>query len=259
MGKPTIYPSMAEAVADFKSDSMLMIPGFGPGSPHNLMTALYHQGATGLTTVSNGVGFPSADPRMKGLGDLVGEGRVKKVIAAFTASTRPSRASTAEDMIRGGALEAELSPQGTLAERIRAGGAGIPAFFTPAGVGTLVATGKETREFGGRTYLMEHALFADYAFIRAHRADTAGNLIFRLSARNFNPIMAMAARTTIVEVEEPIVPAGELDPDRIHLPGIYVHRLVQIPPDGIFAVNRQAMVGLAQQRAASPPGGDLPR
>lgn len=259
MGKPTIYASMAEAVADVRDDTMLMIPGFGPGSPHNLMTALYYQGAKGLTTVSNGVGFPSADPRMRGLGDLVMEGRVKKVIAAFTASTRPSRAGTAEELIRSGALEAEVTPQGTLAERIRAGGAGIPAFYTPAGVGTLVAEGKETRDFDGRTYLMETALIADYAFIRAHRADTAGNLIFRLAARNFNPIMAMAARTTIVEVEEPIVPAGELDPDHIHLPGIYVHRLVQIPPDGIFSVNRQAMVGLQQARAGSPPGGDLPR
>ena len=259
MGKPTICASMAEAVADFKNDSMLMIPGFGPGSPHNLMTALYYQGATGLTTVSNGVGFPSADERMKGLGDLVMEGRVKKVIAAFTASTRPSRAGSAEELIRSGAVEADLSPQGTLAERIRAGGAGIPAFYTPAGVGTLLAEPKEKRTFNGREYLMEHALFADYAFIRAHKADTAGNLIFRLSARNFNPIMAMAARTTIVEVEQPIVEAGELDPDQIHLPGVYVKRLVQIPPDGIFAVNRQAMVGMQQARAASPPGGDLPR
>ena len=152
-------------------------------------------------------------------------------------------------------MEAELSPQGTLAERIRAGGAGIPAFYTPAAVGTLLAEGRETRFFNGREYLLEEALFADYAFIRAWKADTAGNLIYRLAARNFNPIMAMAARNVIVEVEQPIVPAGELDPDTIHTPGIYVNSLVQIPPDGIFAVNRQRMVGVQPQAAQAVAAG----
>jgi len=250
MARPAIVASMEEAVADVFDGATIMIPGFGPGSPWNLLTALYYQGATDLTTISNGVGFPTGVERPRSAGDLVMEGRVKKVIAAFTASTRPSRAGTAEQMIREGQMEAELSPQGTLAERIRAGGAGIPAFYTPAGVGTLIAEGKEVRQFNGRDYLMEEALFGDFAFIRAWKADTAGNLIYRLSARNFNPIMAMAATTTIVEVEQPIVPAGELDPDSIHTPGVYVHRLVQIPEDGFFAVNRQQLVGQAAAQAA---------
>jgi len=255
MARPTIFATMQEAVADIPDGSSLMIPGFGPGSPWNLMTALYRQGAKDLTTISNGVGFPTGSPDMRSMGDLVMEGRVKKVIAAFTASTRPSRAGTAEDLIRSGAMEAELTPQGTLAERIRAGGAGIPAFYTPAAVGTLLAEGRETRVFNGREYLLEEALFADYAFIRAWKADTAGNLIYRLSARNFNPIMAMAARNVIVEVEQPIVPAGELDPDTIHTPGIYVNSLVQIPPDGIFAVTRQRMVGVQPQAAQAVAAG----
>jgi 3-oxoacid CoA-transferase A subunit len=237
---------MREAVADFPDGSSLFIPGFGPGSPWNLMAALYEQGATGITAASNGVGFSMADPQLRGLGDMVMDGRVKKVYAAFTASTRPSRAGSAEALIRDHVLEAELVPQGTLAERIRAGGAGIPAFYTPAGVGTLLAEGKEHRVFNGREYVLEEALFFDYAFIRAWKADTAGNLIYRLAARNFNPIMAMAARTVIVEVEEPIVEAGELSPDHIHTPGVYVHRLVQIPPDGVFAVDRSRMMGAAR-------------
>ncbi|MCA9857529.1 MAG: CoA transferase subunit A, partial [Dehalococcoidia bacterium] len=141
-------------------------------------------------------------------------------------------------LIRSGEVEAELVPQGTLAERIRAGGAGIPAFYTPAAVGTRLAEGRETRDFDGRTYLMETALFADYSFIRAYKADTAGNLVFRRSARNFNPIMAMAARCTIVEVEQPIVEAGEIDPDQVHTPGIFVHRLVHIPTGGVLRVAR---------------------
>lgn len=234
MPRPVIFESMREAVADMPDGASLMLPGFGPGTPTNLMVALWEQGATDLTCISNGIGFASTDERMRGLGDLVDAGRVRKVIAAFTASTRPSRAGTAEDLIRAGALEAELTPQGTLAERIRAGGAGIPAFFTPAGVGTMTADGKEHRDFAGRTHVMETSLFADYAFVRAWKADTAGNLVYRRAARNFNPIMAMAARVTIVEVEEPIVPAGELDPDQVHTPGLYVHRLVRIPSGGIL-------------------------
>lgn len=234
MTRTHIVESMDAAVADIPDGATLMIPGFGPGGPVNLMAALFRQGATGLTTISNGVGMAATDERMRGLGDLVLSGRVKKVIAAFTASPRPSRVGTAEELVRSGVLEAELVPQGTLAERIRAGGAGVPAFYSPAGVGTLTAVGKEHREFDGRVHVLEHALFADVALIRAWKADTAGNLVYRRAARNFNPIMAMAARLTIVEVELPIVPAGEIDPDQVHTPGIYVHRLVQIPPGGVI-------------------------
>ena len=241
MQKTTIHESMTSAVADIPDGIMLMIGGFaGAGFPWNLLSALYNQGAKDLTTVSNGVGFPSDREDARGLGDFVVDGRVKKVIASFTAATRPSRPGTAEVAIRSGEMEADLSPQGTLAERIRSGGAGIPAFYTPAAVGTRVAEGKEVRTFDGRDYVMETALFADYAFIRASRADTAGNLVFRRSAQNFNDPMAMAAEHVIVEVEHPIVPAGEIDPDHIHLPGVYVERLVQIPEDGIIRVQRQA-------------------
>ena len=249
MRRPNVCATMDEALAGFPDGASLMIPGFGPGSPWNLMGALHRQGAKDLTTISNGVGFASDGDAPRGLGDLVAEGRVKKVIAAFTASTRPSRTGTAEEAIATGRIEAELTPQGTLAERIRAGGAGIPAFFTPAGVGTDLAEGKEHRDFSGRRYVMEEALFADFAFIRAWKADTAGNLIYRLAARNFNPIMAMAADCTIVEVEEPIVEAGELDPDHIHTPGVYVDRMVQIPPDGIFVAARRAAQAAPQQSA----------
>lgn len=241
MARPMICATMAEAVADIPDGIMLLIPGFGPGTPLNLLTALYHQGATHLTAVSNGIGFPSSstDGR-KGLGELIADGRVKKVIAAFTAPTHPSQAGPAVELIRVGKLQAELVPQGTLAERVRAGGAGIPAVYLPAGVGTLLAEGKEHREFDGEMYTLERAIFADYAFIRAWRADTAGNLIYRLAARNFNPVFATGARHTIVEVEEPIVPAGTLRPDEIHTPGVYVERLVQIPPEGYFHNERPA-------------------
>ena len=245
MRQPVVYESMADAVADIPDGVSLMIPGFGgAGSPWNLLTALYHQGATDLTSISNGIGFATGRDDVRALGDFVEAGRVKKSIASFTAATRPSRPGIAEVMVREGAMEAELTPQGTLAERIRSGGAGIPAFYTPAGAGTRIAEGKEVRSFDGRDYLLETALLADYAFIRAWKADTAGNLIYRRAARNFNPIMAMAAACTIVEVEEPIVPAGELDPDHIHTPGLYVHRLVQIPEDGLFWVDRRALQGL---------------
>ncbi len=244
MPRPKICASLEEAVADIPDGITLIIPGFGgTGMPWNLLTALYHQGAKGITAVSNGVGTASADGKMKGLADLVEAGRVKKVIASFTAATHPSRVSKPEQMVRDGVLEAELVPQGTLAERIRAGGAGIPAFYTPAGVGTLLSEGKEHREFDGETYVLEEAIFADYALIRAWKADTAGNLVFRHAGRNYNPIAAMAAQHVIVEVEEPILEAGELDPDEIHCPGIYVERLVSILPHGVVRV----------QRAEAPP------
>ncbi|MQA01165.1 MAG: 3-oxoacid CoA-transferase subunit A [Dehalococcoidia bacterium] len=246
MARPAICSSMEEAVADIPDGATLLFPGFGgTGMPWNLTTALYHQGAKALTVVANGTNIQSADPRAKGLADLVEAGRVRKVIASFTAATHPSRLSVPEQMVRDGVLEAELVPQGTLAERIRAGGAGIPAFYTPAGVDTLLSDGKEHREFNGRTFVLEQAIVADYAFIRAWKADTGGNLVFRHAGRNYNPIAAMAARHTIVEVEEPIVPAGTFEPDEVHTSGIYVERLVPILPDGMLRVERA--------RPADPP------
>ena len=165
---------------------------------------------------------------------LIRNDQVKKVVTSFTAPTRASQRLVFSEYYEKGLIEAELVPQGTLAERLRAAGAGIPAFYTPAAVGTELAEGRETRMFNGREYLLEEALPLDYAFIRARQADEAGNLRFGRSQRNFNPLMAMAARVTIVEVEEPILPRGAIDPDDVHLPGIYVHRLVRVPapPEG---------------------------
>jgi 3-oxoacid CoA-transferase A subunit len=170
------------------------------------------------------------------VGTLIAAGQVKKMVCAFTAPTHPSQVTPFVRMYNNGEVDAELVPQGTLAERIRAAASGIGAVYTPASVGTELAEGKEHREINGRTYVLEYPLHADYAFIRACKADTFGNLQFHLSQRNFNPIMAMAARITIVEVENDIVAAGELDPDQIHVPGVYVDRLVRIPPppDGIW-------------------------
>jgi 3-oxoadipate CoA-transferase alpha subunit len=153
---------------------------------------------------------------------------------AFTAATHPSQVTPFVRMYNNDEIDAELVPQGTLAERIRAAAAGIGAFYTPASMGTELAAGKEQRDINGRRYVLEYPLHADYAFIRAWKADTFGNLQFRLTQRNFNPIMAMAARITIVEVEHDVVPVGELDPDHVHVPGVYVHRLVRIPPDGLW-------------------------
>ena len=238
---------MDEAVADIHDGASILIPGFGAGAPINLLAALWRQGATDLTLISNTIGFTTEDEEQKSQADLLAAGRVRKVIASFTASTRPSVVGVAEELVRSGQVEAELLPQGTLAERIRAGGAGIPAFYTPTAVGTALAEGRETRVFEGREYLLERAIFADYALIRAYRADTAGNLLFRRSARNFNPIMATAARTVIVEVEQPIVEAGEIDPDRVHTPGIYVNRLVHIPVGGILRAERGSGIPVRQE------------
>jgi 3-oxoacid CoA-transferase len=250
MVRPTIYTTMAEVVADVPDGITLLVPGFGVGQPHNLLKALYEQGARDLTIVQNGQTNPSTDERVKSTGDFIQDGRVRKLIASFTAATHPSRASTTEQMVREGKLEVELLPQGTVAERIRAGGAGIPAFYTPASVGTILAEGKEHREFRGRTYVLEQAIFADYAFVHAWKADTAGNLIFRRGARNYNPIAAMNAQHTFVEVETEIVPAGTFSPDEIHTPGVYVERMIQIPPDGIFTVERnQAFASRADATA----------
>lgn len=231
------------AVRDIQDGASILVAGFGVGQPLNLLRALYHQGAKDLTIIANGAGG-GANPNDATInsGTLVEAGRVRKVILAFTGATHPSRRSVLEELQESGKIEAELTPQGTLAERIRAGGAGIPAFYTPAGVGTELSEGKEHRVFNGRTYVLEHAITADYAFVRAWKADTFGNLVFRRAQRNFNPIMATAARCTIAEVEEPILPEGALDPDQVHTPGIFVHRMVKIPPapEGVWQVNLNA-------------------
>ena len=239
-----IAADVDEAMAGIEDGSTVLIGGFGPGTPWNLIAALYRQGAKGLTIVCNGASGGSLSRMMPNAithETLIAERRVRKVIASFTAATHPSQVIALEKLVAAGEAEAELTPQGTLAERIRAGGAGIPAFFTPTGVGTEMAVGKEHRQFGGRTYVMEHAITADYALVRAWKADRFGNLVFRRAQRNYNPIMAMAARCTIVEVEEPVVDEGALDPDHIHTSGIYVHRITQIPVDGILHLTKAPM------------------
>src|SRR5438874_6362656 len=232
MPRSKIYPSFADAVADIPDGSTIGFGGFAVvGMPINLYEAWYKQGAKGLTCVSNGTRggstMPSDAPTMEW---LILNDQVKKVICSFTAPTRASQKLVFSEYYEKGLIDAELVPQGTLAERMRAAGAGIPAFYTPAAVGTELAEGRETRRFEGREYLLEYALPLDYAFIRAYQADEAGNLRFRRAQRNFNPLMAMAARVTIVEVEEPILSRGAIDPDDVHLSGIYVNRLVKIPP-----------------------------
>jgi 3-oxoacid CoA-transferase A subunit len=221
-----------EAVADVPDGATIFCPGFGGvGLPRNLIAALHRQGAKNLTAVSNNAGAPD---EMTDVGTLVEAGQVKKVICAFTASPHPSRVTPFTRMYNNDEIDAELVPQGTLAERIRAAAFGIGGFYTPTSVGTELAEGKEHRSIDGRMHVLEQPLPGDYAFIRAWRADTFGNLQFRLTQRNFNPVMAMAATVTVVEVENDIVPVGDLDPDQIHVPGIYVNRVVRIPPDGIW-------------------------
>lgn len=230
MGK--VVSSFDEAVRDIPDGSVIAFAGFAaPGMPLNLTAALKRQGARNLTCVSNrpggGVGMPADTPDV---GILVENGQIRKMISSFTAGTRARQNLAFERFYEAGQIEAELVPQGTLVERLRAAGAGIPAFYTPTGWGTEIADGKEVREFNGRGHVLELALPVDYAFLRARRADLQGNLQYRLSQRNFNPVMAMAARTVIVEVEEDFVEPGEMDPDQIHTPGILVHRMVRIPP-----------------------------
>jgi 3-oxoacid CoA-transferase A subunit len=205
------------AVADIHSNSMLMMGGFGlSGIPENCINALLEKNISGLTIVSNNAGVDDF-----GIGPLLKKRMVKKMISSYVGEN-----AEFERQLLSGELEVELIPQGTLAERVRAGGAGIPAFFTPAGVGTEVAEGKEVREFDGKLYLMERWLRADFSIVKAWKGDTSGNLIFRGTARNFNPIMATAGKICIAEVEE-LVQAGELDPNQIHTPGIYVQRIFQ--------------------------------
>ena len=207
----------AEAVKDIQDGATLMMGGFGlSGIPENCIAALLQKGIRDLTIVSNNAGVDDF-----GIGLFLQKRMVKKMISSYVGEN-----DEFERQLLSGELEVELLPQGTLAERIRAGGAGIPAFFTPAGVGTEVAVGKEVREFNGKLYLMELALEADFALVKAWKGDTAGNLIFKGTARNFNPMMATAGKITIAEVEE-LVPAGSLDPNQIHTPGIYVQRIFQ--------------------------------
>jgi 3-oxoacid CoA-transferase subunit A len=206
-----------EAVADIPAGATLMLGGFGLcGIPENLIAALVRRGVGGLHTISNNMGVDGF-----GMGRMLEAGMIVSHIGSYVGENK-----LLEEKVIRGELDLTLVPQGTLAERIRAGGAGIPGFYTPAGVGTLVAEGKETREFDGRLYLLERGLRADFALIKAWRGDTAGNLVYRKTARNFNPMMATAARVTIAEVEELVEP-GAIDPDHVITPGIYVHRILE--------------------------------
>lgn len=204
-----------EAIRDIPDNAVLMVGGFGlSGLPENCLAALLRKGTKGLTCISNNAGVDGF-----GIGLLLKTRQVRKMISSYVGENEEF-----ERQLLSGELEAELIPQGTLSERIRAGGAGIPAFFTPAGVGTEVAEGKETRTFDGKVYLMERWLRADFSLVKAWKGDTLGNLIYRGTARNFNPMMAAAGNITIAEVEELVQP-GELDPNMVHTPGIYVHRI----------------------------------
>ena len=213
-----IFSNATLALQDIVQNNLtIAVGGFGLcGIPELLILALKNSGVKDLTIISNNAGIDDF-----GLGQLLTTRQIKKMIASYVGENKEF-----ERQFLSGELEVELCPQGTLAERLRAAGAGIPAFYTPTGVGTLRAEGKETREFDGRTYLMEEALHGDFAFVKAWKGDTHGNLIFRKTARNFNPLVAAAAKVTIAEVEE-LVPAGSLDPDEIHLPGIYVQRIIK--------------------------------
>ncbi|MBM7650107.1 3-oxoacid CoA-transferase subunit A [Bacillus ectoiniformans] len=213
----TIYTDFKEAVSQIKDGSTLMVGGFGLcGIPENLIVALAESGVKDLTVISNNCGVDDW-----GLGLLLRNKQIKKIIGSYVGENKEF-----ERQMLAGEIEVELTPQGTLAEKIRAGGAGIPAFFTPAGVGTPIAEGKEVREYNGKEYLLEESLTADFSLIRAYKADKMGNLLYNKTARNFNSMMAAAGKVTIAEVEE-IVEIGDLDPDFIHSPGIYVQALIQ--------------------------------
>lgn len=210
-----VFPGADEAVADVPAGATVMLGGFGLcGIPENCIAALVRRGVGGLHTIANNMGVDGF-----GMGLMLEAGMIAEHTGSYVGENK-----LLEQMAIAGKLKVNLIPQGTLAERIRAGGAGIPAFYTPAGVGTVVAEGKETRSFDGKQYLLETALKADFALVKAWKGDTQGNLVYRRTARNFNPMMAAAARITIAEVEELVQP-GELDPDLIHTPGIYVQRI----------------------------------
>ena len=212
-----IFASADEAVRDIPDGATLMSGGFGLcGNPENLIAALHRKGTQGLTIISNNCGTTEL-----GLGVLLKANQVKKIVASYVGENK-----VFEQLMLSGKLEVELNPQGTLAERIRAGGCGIGGFFTPSGAGTELAKGKETRMIDGRLHVLETPLKADFTIVRAWKADTWGNLVFNKTARNFSPMMCMAGKVTIVEAEH-IVAAGEIDPDQVHLPGIFVQRIIQ--------------------------------
>lgn len=214
------YETPADAVADIFDGATILIGGFGAaGSPIELIHALIDQGASDLVVVNNNTGSGHV-----GLAALIEQGRVAKMICSFP---RTAGSTVFPDKYQAGKIDLELVPQGTLAERIRAGGAGIPAFYTPTSVGTELAEGKETRTFGGREYVMEYGLTADFALIKCSQADRLGNLIYYKTARNFSPVMAMAAKTTIVQADS-IVAAGDIDPEVVITPAVFVNRLVEI-------------------------------
>jgi len=216
MSMNKVFASADDAVADIQDGATIMVGGFGLcGIPENLIRALVKKGVKNLTTISNNVGVDEF-----GLGLMLYAGQIRSHKGSYVGENR-----LLEEMVITGRIDLELIPQGTFAERIRAGGAGIPAFYTPAGYGTVVADGKETREFNGRAYVMEHALTAEFALIKAWKGDKWGNLVYRKTAQNFNPMMATAAKITIAEVEHLVEP-GEIDPDHVHTPGIYVKRII---------------------------------
>ena len=212
-----VFESAEAAIHDLQDGASIMVGGFGLcGIPENLIRALVKKNAKNLTTISNNVGVDGF-----GMGLLLSNGQIRKHIGTYVGENK-----LLEQMVLNGQIELQLIPQGTFSERMRAAGAGIPAFYTPTGVGTVIAENKETREFDGRLYLMEHALKADFAFVKAWKGDTWGNLVYRKTARNFNPMMASAAKVTIAEVEHLVKP-GELDPDMVHTPSIFVKRIFQ--------------------------------
>ena len=212
-----VVASAEEAIHDVFDGAAIMVGGFGLcGNPENLIRALAQKGVKNLTTISNNAGVDGC-----GVGLLLANGQIRRHIGTYVGENK-----LLEKMVLNGTVQLDLVPQGTFSERIRAAGAGIPAFFTPTGVGTLVAEGKEAREFDGRTYIMERALKADIAFVKAWKGDRWGNLVYRKTARNFNPMMATAAKVTIAEVEHLVEP-GELDPDLVHTPSVYVKRIFQ--------------------------------
>lgn len=212
-----VFTNAGDAVADIEDGSVIMLGGFGLcGIPENSIAALVKKGVKDLTCISNNAGVDDF-----GIGLMLQQKQVKKMVASYVGEN-----AEFERQLLSGELEVELIPQGTLATRCMAAGYGMPAIFTPAGVGTEVAEGKEVRNFHGKDYLLEHAFDADFAIVKAWKGDTTGNLIYKDTARNFNPLMAMAGKVTIAEVEE-LVPAGDLDPNQVHTPGIYVHRIFQ--------------------------------
>ena len=217
MSMNKVFANADEAVADIQDGATIMVGGFGLcGIPENLIRALVKKGVKNLNTISNNVGVDEF-----GLGLMLYAGQIRSHKGSYVGENK-----LLEEMVITGKIDLELIPQGTFAERIRAGGAGIPAFYTPAGYGTVVAEGKETREFDGRPYVLEHALKADFALIKAWKGDKWGNLVYRKTGRNFNPMMATAAKVTIAEVEHLVEP-GEIEPELVHTPSVYVKRIIQ--------------------------------